>query len=242
MILAFKLFMLSRASGNVEVSRGVLMQHHNEFLEKYRDKIQSYIMKGAEIGWQHCDFLTDKTNHDDFIPQMSMDFNQLKKLYMKGQIFSSSHCLLVMYSVNSENDLSSIIEFGRQMISHVRLGLVLSADHSIDLVKATNYTNLPFLVSVHLDNGEEKFICPVLGEKEPRLEPDICEQTFNSYEGKLLKIGLVGIEPYMVPTNNGLDGTDVRLIDMLSKQMHFIPSIVIPSSFLAGEEMVCTEG
>ena len=56
--LAFLLCMLSRVSCNSKASNGVLGQHQKDFVEKYREEIQTYIMTGGEIGWQHCDLLT----------------------------------------------------------------------------------------------------------------------------------------------------------------------------------------
>ena len=99
-------------------------------------------------------------------------------------------------------------------------------------------TNLPFVVAVQFDDGETKFLCPVVGDDKSHIDPFMCKLSYVSYKYKSLKIGIIGIEPYFVPIKSGLDGTDIRLLKMLSERLSFTPEIVIPSSFLAAEELV----
>lgn len=239
--LAFLFCMLLRVNGNSKVSNGLLGQHRNVFLEQYKEKIQTYMMTGGEIGWQHCDLLTANNYQDKAIPQIIMDLDQMQKLNAKF-IFSTSQCLLITYHVKSADDLSNLIEFGWKTVQHVRLALVITMDSGINLEIAKNSTNLPFLVAVQFADGEEKFICPVVGKNKLRLEPYMCKQSYTSYKDKAIKIGILGIEPYLVPTKSGIDGTDVRLLKMLSERLHFKPQIVIPSSMLDAEELVGING
>ena len=239
--LAFLLCMLSRVSCNSKASNGVLGQHQKAFVEKYREDIQTYIMTGGEIGWEHCDLLTANDYQDEATPKITVEFDQIKTLNTKD-MFSTSHCLLVIYHVNSDTDLLNLIEFGWKTFLHVRLALVITMDSGINLKIATNSTHLPYLIAVQFDDGEERFICPILGEVKPRLQPNMCEQSYLSYKDKSLKIGLLGVEPYFVPTKSGLDGTDVRLLGMLSERLHFKPEIVIPNSFPHADELVGIEG
>ena len=120
--LAFLLCMLSRVSCNSKASNGVLGQHQKAFFEKYQEEIQTYIMTGGEIGWQHCDLLTANDYQDEATPKITMEFDQIKTLNTK-YMFSTSHCLLVIYHVNSDEDLLNLIEFGRKTFLHVRLAL-----------------------------------------------------------------------------------------------------------------------
>ena len=160
--LAFLLCMLSRVSCNSKASNGVLGQHQKAFVKKYQEEIQKYIMTGGEIGWQHCDLLT-ANYQDEATPTIMMEFDQIKTLNTKD-MFSTSHCLLVIYHVNSDEDLLNLIEFGWKTFLHVRLALVITMDSGINLKIATNSTHLPYLIAVQFDDGEERFICPILGE------------------------------------------------------------------------------
>ena len=99
--------------------------------------------------------------------------------------------------------------------------------------------------STKLDNSSRKrllckFLCPVIGDNKSHIDPFMCKLSYVSYKYKSLKIGIVGIEPYLVPIKSGLDGTDIRLLQMLSERLYFTPEIVTPSSFLAVEELVGT--
>ena len=240
--MAFSLCMLSSVNGNRQVSNGLHGQREMAFVEKYRTEIQAYIMIGDEIGWQHCDILSANNYRDDGIPQIIMDLDQVMKLNTKIT-FSKSHCLLVTYHVNREDDLYTLMEFGRKTFLTKRLALVITVDSGLNLEIATNSTNLPFLVAVQLHSGQEMFICPIVGgEDHSHLDPFMCKQSYTSYKDKSLKIGVLGIEPYLVPTKSGIDGTDVRLIGMLSDRLQFNHQIVIPSSFLDATKLVDNEG
>ena len=85
-----------------------------------------------------------------------------------------------------------------------------------------------------------KFFCPVVGEGKSHIDPFMCKLSYLSYQGKTLQIGIIGIEPYFVPIKTGLDGTDIRLLKMLSERLYFEPRFVIPSTFIAVEELVGT--
>ena len=237
-VLSFLLHLFSRVNCNWKVSDGVIGKHHNAFLKKYREEIQTYIMTGDEIGWQHCDLLSSNHYQEEGFPQISMDLEKIMTMNTKLTL-SSSHCLLVSYHVSNEEDLSTLIEFGLKTLKHLRLAFVITMNSSINLEVATKTKKFPILFAVKLNNGEEKFLCPVVGEHKPRLQHEMCKPTYVTYKKKSLKIGLFGVAPYFVPTENGFDGTDSRLISMLAEKLYFTPKIVIPSSFAAAEEMVC---
>ena len=126
------------------------------------------------------------------------------------------------------------------MFPYRRITLIITAGSNINLDIFTNSTNLPFMVAVQFDDGETKFLCPVVGDDKSHVDPFMCKLSYVSYKYKSLKIGIIGIEPYFVPIKSGLDGTDIRLLKMLSERLSFTPEIVIPSSFLAAEELVGT--
>ena len=100
----------------------------------------------------------------------------------------------------------------------MRLGLTL------DMV--TNTTKLPFLVATELGQAKEQFLCPVVGEVEPRLEQALCPASYVSYSYKTLRIGQIGIIPDFIFTNNGgFDGINIRLMDILQHRFNFISKI-----------------
>ena len=244
--LAISLSFIERVDGSTPESNKLQGQYLQHFIRKYREELQTYMMTGSETGWQNCDLLTSGNFRDDTIPRVIMDLEQMETFNKQFDhiinhiVFSSSHCLLITYRVNTEDELSSLVEFGQKTFSYRRLALIITVDYNINLDIVTNSTNLPFLVAVQFDDGETKFICPVIGEDKSQMYPFMCKLSYVSYKYKSLKIGIVGIEPYFVPIKSGLDGTDIRLIQMLSERLYFTPEIVIPSSFNAAEELVGT--
>ena len=208
------------------------------FLNKHKEAIQNYIKTGHEKGWKQCDILSADTSSHEGAPHVSMDLNKIKNLNVKFS-FASSHCLLVTYKVNSKEDLSTLLEFGWTAIQHTRLALVLEMGSGITLDMTKNSTKLPFLIAADLDHGKEQFLCPVLGQHEPRLEQEMCRPSYVSYKDKVLQIGIFGINPKLVVTKNGIDGTDVRFIQLLSKALSFRTELIPFGSFDACVNSVC---
>ena len=153
--------------------------------------------------------------------------------------FSHSPCLFVIYHVTSNDSLSALLEFGWAAIQHVRLALVMKMGPDITLDVAVNTTKLPFLVSARLDSGKEQFLCPVVGENRPRLEQYMCKSSYASYKDKILRTGLVGLDPYFMVTKNGIDGMDFRMLMVLANRLIFRPNIIVPNSFKAAINTVC---
>ena len=209
------------------------------FLDKYSKAIQDYIMIGHEEGRRsYCDILSEESSYNEKAPQMSMSLKDMKTLDMK-LAFASSHCLLVNYNVRDEEDLTTLMEIGRSAINHKRLALVLKISSGLSLAMPNwSNTSLPFMIAAALDNGKEQFLCPVLGVDKPRLQEQMCDSSYSHYEEKLLKIGIVGINPYFMSTENGIDGTDVRLIQLLEKALSFRAEVIPMNSFSEAVNMV----
>ena len=209
------------------------------FLDKYSKAIQDFIIIGYEGGGSsHCDILSDESSNNEKAPQMSMGLKQMKTLNMKSS-FASAHCLLVNYNVRKNEDLSTLLEIGQSAINHIRLALILKISSGISLAMPDrNYTNLPFMIAAAFDDNKEEFLCPVLGEDKPRLQESMCETSFSHYEGKLLRMGIVGINPYFMVTENGIDGTDMRLIQLLEKSLNFRAEVIPMNSFSEAVSMV----
>ena len=193
-------------------------------------------MTGHEGGWQHCDILSSNPSING-VPHLSMHLEKIRKIDMKTA-FTSSHCLLINYHVNSEDNLSTLIDFGWRAIQHIRLAIIIKMKNGITLNMAKNATKMPFLVAAELDQGQE-FLCPVLGEIVPRLEKEACKDSYVSYKNKRLQIGLVGVMPDFILTRDGtIEGYVIRLIEMLAQKFNFIPQVRIPKSLEAAESQV----
>ena len=199
-------------------------------------------MTGYEKGWPHCDILSEQGYSDEGVPQMTMDLNETKTLNL-GTALKASHCLLVTYNVGSMASLSVLLEFGWAAIRYVRLALVIKMASGVTLEKAAHISRLPFLVAAESDQGKEQFLCPVVGEVEPRLEDKMCKPSYASYKSKAIKIPVFGIPPWRVPSNKGLfgtgfDGTNLRFLKMLSERLNFSPVVTI-APHRSAQEQVC---
>ena len=205
----------------------------------YKKAIENYIMTGYESRWQHCDLLSSNRYFFEDVPQIIIDLDKLKMLDVKST-FSKSSCLLVYYDENNMVSLSALLDFGRVAINHVRLALVIKIGSGFNLEMARNSSNLPFLVAVESDNGQEQFLCPVVGEVKPHLSPEMCKTSYQSYKGNKLRIGLTGVLPEFTVTRTGtIEGTAVWLIKMLAERLRFTPEIVLAPSFSAAANQVC---
>ena len=244
--LVISLSFIARVDGSTPESNKLQGQHLQHFLRKYREELQTYMMTGSETGRQHCDLLTSTSFRDNITPRVIMDlenmdtFNKQFDHVINHIAFSSSHCLLIAYQVNTEDELSTLADFGQKMFPYRRAALIITVGSNINLDIVTNSTNLPFLVAVQFDDGDTKFICPVVGEDKPPIDLFMCKLSHVSYKHKSLRIGIVGFAPYFVPTKSGLDGIDIRLLQMLSERLYFTSKIVIPYSFNAAYKMVGT--
>ena len=197
------------------------------FTQKYLDALQSYIMTGHGHGWNHCDILSDKAGINHSVPNFVMDLDKLRTLDKKS-FFTMSHCILVAYQVSSEEGLSDLIQFGQTAINFKRIAFELRLDRNITLDLVMNSTTLPILVAAQLDQGEEQFLCPVVGETRPRLQKVMCKPSYTSPKGKVIRIGMVGMEPHFIvePSSEyGVEGTDPRLVKLLSQKFGFLPKI-----------------
>ena len=221
-----------------------LGQEHSILLKRYKDAIQNYIMTGHEYGWKQCDILSDGSLYETGrqmgdIPHISMELDNIMTLDTKLTL-ASSHCLLVAYHVDNKASLSTILDFGKAAFHYTRLAMVLKMDSGITLDMATNVTKLPFLVAAESDHGKRQFLCPVIGEMEPRLELDMCKPSYVSYKYRSLRVGIMGLKPYFINTELGHDGIDFRMLTMLEERLKFKARIIVPPSFLASVDMVCS--
>ena len=214
----------------------------NLFLPKYKGAIQDYIMAGHEKGWNQCVILSDGLSHkmggylDEDTAHISMQLNKIMTIDKK-LISATSKCLLVIYHVANKADLSVLLDFGWATIDYIRLALVVKMDPEMAFDRSTNLTAVPFFVAVESSNGKGQYICPIVGEKESRLELTICKPSYVSYRNKALRIGMWGIEPYVINAKRGY-GLDFLLLTMLAKRLKFSPKIVVSSTSLDSVNMV----
>ena len=226
--------------GALLLSNTSLGQEKNVILDKYKEAIQNYIMTGHDKGWKQCDNLSDGISYEG-APHISMEWDKIKTLDTKFA-FAFSNCLLVTYHVDSKASLSSLLDFGWSNIKHLRLALVikLGAGMTLDMTDmTTNFTKLPFLVAAESYNGQTQFLCPVIGENEPRLELDMCKPSYVSYRNRTLRAGIMGIKPYAVITKFGYDGINYRLLSMLAERLNFKSKVIAAPSIIGSINMVC---
>ena len=218
-----------------------LGKDQERFLDKYKDKIQEYIMTGHEKGWNNCDIMSSSTNtlSHEGQTKISMDLDKIKTLNFKST-FASSSCLLVSYHVRSMDSFSTLLDFGWAAIQHIRLALMVKINSKINLDMLSNTTKLPFLIAAYLEKGKEQFICPIVGKQNPLLQEKMCKLSYVSYKEKRLRIALVGIPPHFIFTNDGIiEGTNIRMMRILEQKLSFTAEIIVPDSFLASETKVC---
>ena len=212
-------------------------QQKHTFMKKYMNAIQEYIMTGHEKGWHHCDVLSSNPTSEN-APEISISLDKIEKLNIKSA-FKNSHCLLVHYDVSSESSLSTLIEFGWNTVNYVRLALVIEMHSSINLQMVKNTTNLPFLVATVSENGREKFLCPIVGEMNPRIENEMCNTSNLDYKNKALHIGLMGLSPDFIMFPDGkIEGVNIRMMRMISERLKFTPKISVADSHLAALKLV----
>ena len=217
----------------------VIGEETTRFLDRYKDRIQNYIMTGHEKGWKHCDILSANTFSHDEEPNVLLDLSKIMTLNVKTT-FASSSCLLVSYNIESKDTLSFLIEFGLRTIQYIRLALVITMSYGTSLNMITNTTKLPFLIAAELGAGKEQFLCPIVGKDNPLLEHDMCKPSFLSVREKQLRIGIVGIPPHFILDlkSFNFDGTTIRMMKILEEKLYFTPKIVIQNSFTGASTQV----
>ena len=210
----------------------------NQILKKYRRALENYILTGHETKWHNCDILSADGYTYDGVGQITMPLDNIRQIDMKST-FSSSPCLLINYEVRSKTNLFTLLKFGWRAVNHERLALVLKLTSGISLEVAKNTSYLPYLVAGEADNGREQFLCPSVGHIKPLLVSKMCSPLYLNYKYKAIIIGLLGVTPDLALTSAGVDGTQIRLIKIMSERLKFQPHIKIPDSFEKHANKVC---
>ena len=143
------------------------------FLAKYGRDIEHFIMNGHSPGWKQCDVIIDKSEKNlqtSFFGERPMFLLDIKRLHAIDiqTTFSLSKCLLVSMEVNSNENMADLIQFGWSVIQRKRLALVLKLGQGLTLDVAKNITKLPFLVAARTQNQREQFLCPIIGDSNPK--------------------------------------------------------------------------
>ena len=197
----------------------------SNFMSKYKGGIENFIMVGYGGGWESCDLIVAspiETNLSVDVPYIIGDMNLLKRLNIWNNL-AKSHCLLLLAKAKDNATLTAIIKFGWTAIQHKRVGMMLSLGSNMTLDKATNTTNLPFLIAAQLESGEEQFLCPTVGSHQPQLQRKMCYQNLTGYRGKTIRVGFsIAFRPYATMTEDGVpDGVDKRFLKVLQEKMDF---------------------
>ena len=79
--------------------------------------------------------------------------------------------------------------------------MVVKLEPGITLSDVENADKLPFLIAAELDNGEEEFLCPVIGELEPRGQQSMCKDSYVSSKNRVLRVAIMGLSPWFAGEN-----------------------------------------
>ena len=210
---------------------------HETFMENYREAIQKYIMTGHGEGWQHCDILSDSPSYNS-VPQITMDLETVETLDVKSA-FKYSHCLLIHYEIRSMETLTNLLEFCQEAKNTIRLALWVKLQPALTPEIATSLSNVSFFIAVESENGHISFLCPNVGRIKPIFQHEMCNQSYLDYKNKILRIGLLGIPPEFIVGRSGLDGTTIKLMDMMAEKLHFLPEVKLAPSFDGAINQVC---
>ena len=166
------------------------------FMAKHLVAIEEYIMAGHGNGWTQCDIVAanlKKSSIYQHIPSVATDIKNLERIDI-GATFSSSHCLLAMYEVESLQNLASLMEFGSRAIQHKRLALVIKMVPGLSLKNTFDTERPPFLVAALLENDKEQFICPRVVNPQKYM----CDKSVVKFEGNMIHVGFLGMGPNFV--------------------------------------------
>ena len=222
---------------------GTKMEELGNFLMKHKMALENFILTGFGEGRKQCDILSSTSiQHRDLDisapPQIVLKLEMLLNMDL-NPLLSSSICILVSYRVDSNQSLASLINLGWQNIRRKRLALVLKMGSGISTDMARNTEKLPFVVATQLENGQEQFLCPVVGKIRPILSHEMCAKSCTSYKNKVLRVGMMGSLPYFKHGQTGVDGIDFRLLNYLADKLGFIPKLIHPKSWIDSIKLVC---
>ena len=193
------------------------------FVKRNKFAIENYVMTGSEGALRTCDILSLGT---DYLSEDSSQWNMklwfLPKLDIRT-LATTSSCLIISSRVNDYETLSALVKFGFMVTSHKRLGMALSLGNGIFLEVLKDTPNFPFMMAATSDYGYERFLCPVVGERLPKIQSKMCDNSFSTVEGKILQAGFAGFWPYVFWSGSEarLIGADVMLMDILQQKMNF---------------------
>ena len=194
------------------------------FIEKHRLEIQEQIMIGSEGTVKNCDILNLSPRHSyhfDMVPQWEIELQLVNSLDLK-RLMSTSSCLLISSHVNDFITLSALLKFGWLVIQHRRLGMLLNMGPGMTIQALRGRPN-PFMIAARTEHGNEEFLCPVLGQGVPLIQTNMCDRSFNRYEGKILDIGCKGNWPYFFESSssNQMSGVFVSMMNFLKDKLDF---------------------
>ena len=141
--------------------------------------------------------------------------------------------------MKSIENLMYLMKLGYETFQKKRLALVLKISSNTSLDIASNMINLPFLVAAVLSNGKEQFLCPVLGEHQPRLQDLMCDMSYKSYTNKMLRVGMVGFPPYFAIQEQKIVGVDMMFLKFLEEKKSLQSNINFHKTFVASIDVVC---
>ena len=222
------IFVILALQNHPKLSRGQLI---NNFLSKYSNAIETYIMTGYGGGWKSCDILAAGRFKEVLFGENANLHVNIETLvsYDISVTTLASYCLLIVSKVQDVKTLNSIVEFGWKATHYKRIGMVLNLENNVTLSQLKNTTKIPFLIASQFSNDQEQFLCPVVGELEPALQSVMCDQSYTNYKGKLIRISLWPyFNPYATFDKKGKPaGVDIEFLKLLQRKMKFIGKVII---------------
>ena len=100
------------------------------------------------------------------------------------------------------------------MLTHICMSLILG----------WKFPDCCYLLMNFLTGSQSKMtsICPVLGQRYPKVVVGFCPTNFKSLTGKQIPISYIGTPPYILG-NDASRGTDVLVTNLLAKRYSFVP-------------------
>ena len=214
-------------------------QDFGTFVAQHAKSIENYIMVGYGEGWKSCDFMSTSKSYQLFnSPNFVMDMDKLGSIDI-GSLLSSSTCILIISQASDNETISGVIEFGKSVAQHKRVGMILKLDSNTSL-QSVNSTKIPYLVGAQMEGGKFQFLCPTTGSNRPIMESEMCPQTYTGYKGRYIRVAFHDFaRPYGFLNKSGNpDGIEARFMELVQEQMRFIANFTFFKSDKTGFQLV----
>ena len=128
-------------------------QDFGTFLAKHAKNIENYIMVGYGEGWKSCDLISTFKSYQLFnSPNFVIDMDKIESIAI-GSLLSSATCILIISQASDNETVSGLVEFGKSVAQHKRVGMILKLDSNASL-QYVNFTKIPYLVGAQMEGSK----------------------------------------------------------------------------------------